>query len=154
MKLRIKGNEVYSVGPGGEVRLVCTLDSLCERAEVSHRGSSLRIVGFSDWRVQDIGGLIRFLESQERPDLSLHAGDDIGRFRPPYGNLFEELAGLSRYGLYAVAGNDDAPSARELISGIMFIQCIPARSSWGNLPLLAWKLPPLFANDDQRRNKG
>lgn len=141
MKLRIKGNEVYSVGSGGEVCLVYKLDSLRECAEVSHRGSSLRIVGFSDWRVQDIRGLIRYLETQERPALILYAGDDIGRFRPPYENLFEQLAGLSRYGLCAVAGNDDAPSARELISAITFIQCIRARSSWGNLRLLVWKVP-------------
>lgn len=47
----------------------------------------------------------------------MYAGDDIRRFRPPRENLFEELASLSRYGLCAVAGNDDAPPAREFISG-------------------------------------
>jgi Calcineurin-like phosphoesterase len=154
MKLRIKGNEVCSVGPGGEVRLVYKLDSLRECAEVSHRGSSLRIVGFSDWRVQDIGGLIQFLESQERPDSILYAGDDIGRFRPPYGNLFEELAGLSRYGLCAVAGNDDAPSAKELISGHNVYPVHSRALVLGEFAVVGVEGAPLFANDDQHRNKG
>lgn len=154
MKLRIKGYEVYSVGSGGEVRHVYRLDSLRECAEVSHRGSSLGIVGFSDWRVQDVRGLIRFLESQERPDLILYAGDDIGRFRPPYENLFEELAGLSKYGLCAVAGNDDAPSAKELISGHNVYPVHSRALVLGGFAVVGVEGAPLFANDDQHRNTG
>jgi Icc-related predicted phosphoesterase len=51
-------------------------------------------------------------------DLILYAGDDIARFRPdPKTNYFEQLARLTKYGLCAVAGNDDVPKHRELIKG-------------------------------------
>lgn len=154
MKIRIKGNGIYSVGSAGEVRLVYELDSLRECIEVSHRGSSLIVVGFSDWRVQDIRGLIRFLETQERPDLILYAGDDIRRFRPPGENLFEELAGLSRYGLCGVAGNDDTPSTRELISGETVYPVHSRALVLGEFAVVGVEGAPLFANDDQHRNKG
>ena len=154
MKLRIKGNEVYSVGSGGEVRPLYKLDSLRECVKASHRGSSLRIVGFSDWRVQDIRGLIRFLETQKKPDLILYAGDDIGRFRPQGENLLEELAGLSRYGLCAVAGNDDAPATRELITGRNVYPVHSRALVLGEFAVVGVEGAPLFPNDDQHRNKG
>jgi len=83
-----------------------------------HSGS-LRLVAFSDYRVQDIGLLIEELSTlQPRPDLILYAGDDIGRFQSASGeNLFEVIASRSRHGLCAVPGNDDKPSVRELIRG-------------------------------------
>jgi len=136
------------------VRLLYKLDSLRECAKVSHRGSSLRIVGFSDWRVQGIRGLIRFLETQKKPDLILYAGDDIGRFRPQCENLFEELAGLSRYGLCAVAGNDDAPATRELITGQNVYPVHSRALVLGEFAVVGVEGAPLFANDDQHRNKG
>jgi Icc-related predicted phosphoesterase/uncharacterized protein YprB with RNaseH-like and TPR domain len=78
----------------------------------------LRLVAFSDYRAQDVEILIRELSKiQPQPDLILYAGDDIARFRPPGGNLFETIASHARYGLCAVAGNDDLPSASGLISG-------------------------------------
>ncbi len=84
----------------------------------SHSGV-LRIVAFSDWRVGDIdllGGAVERL--QPPPDLILYGGDDISRFRPSDGrNLFERLAVCARFGLCAVAGNDELPVARRLISG-------------------------------------
>lgn len=79
----------------------------------------LRLVAFSDYRVQDIDLLIEELSKlQPRPDLILYAGDDVVRFRPSRGkNLLEAIASRARYGLCAVAGNDDEPSVRELICG-------------------------------------
>jgi Icc-related predicted phosphoesterase len=65
-----------------------------------------------DWLVRwvrDFGGPL---------DLILYAGDDIARFRPDAKtNYFEQLAALTRYGLCAVAGNDDDPTQRALITG-------------------------------------
>lgn len=79
----------------------------------------LRLVAFSDYRVQDIELLIDELsELAPPPDVVLYAGDDIKRFRPPHRkNLFGMLACRARYGLCAVAGNDDELSVRKLISG-------------------------------------
>lgn len=79
----------------------------------------LRLVAFSDYRVQDIELLIEELSKlQPTPDLILYAGDDITRFLPSgERNLFEVLASSARYGLCAVAGNDDRPSVRQLICG-------------------------------------
>ncbi len=78
----------------------------------------LRLVAFSDYRSQDVEILIKELSKiQPQPDLILYAGDDIARFRPPGKNLFEAIASYARYGLCAIAGNDDLPSSRSLISG-------------------------------------
>jgi len=43
-----------------------------ERLDGPYRGMNLRIVAFSDWRVQEIGALIRFLHSQKKPDLIVY----------------------------------------------------------------------------------
>jgi Icc-related predicted phosphoesterase len=89
------------------------------------------LVALSDYRVQDIELLIEELSKvQPRPDLILYAGDDIERFRPPGGkNLFELIASHARYGLCAIAGNDDDPSVRGLISGrsVSNVHLSPAR---------------------------
>ena len=50
---------------------------------------------------------IEKLRDWPKPDLILYGGDGIARFRPGERNLFEEIAALSKYGLCAVAGNDD-----------------------------------------------
>src|ERR1700722_5007699 len=86
-------------------------------SKVPHRGHSLRLIGFSDFRVQNLDSLVRFLKSQDKPDLILYGGDDIKRFREGGTNFFERLADISRYGLCAIAGNDDPPDARSLITG-------------------------------------
>jgi hypothetical protein len=93
------------------------LDTLRQVAEVPHRGRTLRVVAFSDWRVQDIKKLVRFISDGPRPDLILYAGDDLRRFRLSKKNLFADLATLSTYGLRAVAGNDDLAESRKLITG-------------------------------------
>ena len=41
----------------------------------------MRVVAFSDWRLQDIDDVIRFIEDLlPEPDVILYAGDDVGRF--------------------------------------------------------------------------
>ncbi|MGA2905650.1 MAG: metallophosphoesterase, partial [Candidatus Korobacteraceae bacterium] len=67
----------------------------------------LRIVAFSDYRVQDISLLLDFLKKLEpKPHLILYGGDDVERFRVGKRNLFEELASFSAHGLCGVLGND------------------------------------------------
>lgn len=115
-KLILEGRNFVLVDENGEKRLL-PYRLLDTTVEVPHRGGSLRILAFSDYRVQDISALIRFVKSQERPDLIVYAGDDVGRFRQGGKNHFQRLAALSKYGLCAVAGNDDAPEIRKLIAG-------------------------------------
>ena len=97
--------------------------------------TKLRIVAFSDYRIQDIDLLIIFIRKmQEKPDIVLYAGDDIERFveheqirsteHPGMikrgkiiRNRFEEIASLSKLGLCAVIGNDDSQRVREFIHG-------------------------------------
>lgn len=99
--------------------------------ELGAHSGPLRLVAFSDYRVQDIELLIEKLSKlQPRPDLILYAGDDIERFRPAGGkNLFEAIASHARYGLCAIAGNDDEPSVRRLVSGksVLNVHLFPAR---------------------------
>ena len=87
--------------------------------ELGAHSGPLRLVAFSDYRVQDVELVIEELSKIDpRPDLILYAGDDIDRFRPLGGkNLFEAIARHARYGLCAVAGNDDKPAIRRLICG-------------------------------------
>lgn len=97
--------------------------------------SNLRIVAFSDYRVQDFDLLMDFLRKMEqKPDLILYGGDDISRFvefeyirsdlhpnvvkrGKMIRNRFEEIASLSKFGLCAVIGNDDLHSVRNYIRG-------------------------------------
>lgn len=74
----------------------------------------LRIVAFSDYRVQDHALLLQFVRAiQPSPNLILYAGDDVERFHTESQNFFEELAALSTHGLCAVVGNDALPGARD-----------------------------------------
>jgi len=85
---------------------------------IHKRPHSLRILAFSDCRVQDIGTIIQWVQRQDLFDLIVYAGDDISRFVPDSStNYFEQLARISRYGLAAVIGNDDGPQVRKLIRG-------------------------------------
>lgn len=86
---------------------------------VAKSTKALRIVAFSDCRVQDLEAIAWWIDSgSEKPDLIIYAGDDVGRFVPdPETNYFERIASLSRYGLVAVTGNDDLPEQRSLIRG-------------------------------------
>jgi len=79
----------------------------------------LSILAVSDIRSQPLDDLFHHLaELTSQPDLIVYAGDDVARFQPPGGpNHFEALASSSRYGLVAVAGNDDGPNAWRFIHG-------------------------------------
>lgn len=85
-----------------------------------HSGN-LRLIAFSDYRVQDIQLLAEEIAKlSPPPDVILYGGDDICRFRPSEDeNLFERLAACSRYGLFGVIGNDDEPGVARLVSGKM-----------------------------------
>jgi uncharacterized protein YprB with RNaseH-like and TPR domain len=73
----------------------------------------LRILAFSDYRVQDISLLLEFVKNlRPGPDLILYAGDDIERFRADGENFFESLAGCATHGLCAVVGNDAEAEGR------------------------------------------
>jgi Icc-related predicted phosphoesterase/uncharacterized protein YprB with RNaseH-like and TPR domain len=69
----------------------------------------MRLLCFSDWRVQPINDIYRFLDTLDpKPDYILYAGDDIGRFQQDGVNHFSELANYSiQHCVIAVAGNDD-----------------------------------------------
>ena len=97
MKLVINGKELRRLEQVGEP---------CEKPWDSE---SLRLVVFSDYRVQDISLLLDFVKSlQPAPQLLLYAGDDVERFQEDSRNFFEELAATATHGLCAVIGNDSA----------------------------------------------
>lgn len=83
------------------------------------RPAELSILAVSDIRSQPLDDLFHHLaQLTSKPDLIVYAGDDVARFQPAGGpNYFEALASRSRYGLVAVAGNDDGPDAWRFIHG-------------------------------------
>lgn len=86
---------------------------------VAGSAQSLRVVAFSDCRVQDLDEIVSWIAGHpEKPDLIIYAGDDVERFVPdPKTNYFEQLAAFSTHGIVAVVGNDDRPDYRDLIRG-------------------------------------
>jgi len=86
-----------------------TLEQVGEPCRKPLDSESLRLVVFSDYRVQDISLLLEFVKNlQPAPQLLLYAGDDVERFQDGKRNLFEELAATATHGLCAVIGNDSA----------------------------------------------
>jgi Icc-related predicted phosphoesterase len=82
----------------------------------------MRILTFSDWRVQELDLPFRILERLDQPvDLILYAGDDINRFVDDGENVFSQLAAETRLGkVLAVRGNDDFP-----VSGTILEDAFP-----------------------------
>ena len=79
---------------------------------------SLTILAFSDWRVQDIDELIELVKMlDEKLDVIIYAGDDVRRFAQNGKNKFEELAKYSKYGVFAVIGNDCVQKAKSILIG-------------------------------------
>jgi hypothetical protein len=115
-RITFRGQQFFLIEEGGQEH-VLPFQPVKKIAEVSHFGDSLRLIAFSDFRVQKVESLLRFLQSQDPPDLILDGGDDIRRLHESGTNFFERLADLSRYGLCAIAGNDDPPDVRDLITG-------------------------------------
>jgi len=88
-------------------RQLKTLESVGLPNRKSWDSDSLRIVAFSDYRVQDIAVLLDFLRGlQPPPHLLLYAGDDVERFRNGSQNCFAQLAAIATHGLCAIIGND------------------------------------------------
>lgn len=125
----------------------------CRPVKLGSHSGSLRLVAFSDYRVQDIDLLIEeLLKLQPRADLILYGGDDIRRFRPSAEkNLFEGIARCSRYGLCAVIGNDD-PEIK-LLSGnrVINVHIAPAiLGDWAVLGVEGAPSPPGFVLHSER----
>jgi len=79
-----------------------------KRVSPDDSADSIRILAFSDWRVQDIGDVFRFAQSIEPVDFILYGGDDLGRFEEEGFNYFSELASHTKSNqVLAVIGNDD-----------------------------------------------
>ncbi|MFX0203527.1 MAG: ribonuclease H-like domain-containing protein, partial [Candidatus Hodarchaeota archaeon] len=71
----------------------------------------IRILAFSDWRVQRIEDVFHIIDKIEPVDLIIYAGDDLGRFKTVNENYFSLLSRFSKSGyLVAVLGNDDSYS--------------------------------------------
>ncbi len=79
----------------------------------------MRILAFSDWRVQNVDDVFTFLNSLEKPvDVILYGGDDVSRFKVGNTNYFTRLASHTvGKKVLAVMGNDDYPSTRSVIQG-------------------------------------
>lgn len=80
--------------------------------------SSIRVLAFSDWRVQEINDVFQFIGGIEPVDLVLYAGDDIGRFEEEGLNFFSELSKYTKSNqVLAVAGNDDLYLQKRVLRG-------------------------------------
>lgn len=89
--------------------------------ELGEHAGPLCLVAFSDWHVQDISLLAEEIAKfPVKPDVVLYGGDDTSRFREQGKNLFEDLARCSKYGICAVAGNDDVPGHQNITGCSVF----------------------------------
>jgi len=77
----------------------------------------MKIVAFSDWRVQKISDVFNFVQDLEDPvDFILYGGDDIGRFNEEGVNYFTELSEYTKQKkVLVVIGNDDFPIIKEVL---------------------------------------
>jgi Icc-related predicted phosphoesterase len=103
--LRIRGSEVLRVDER-DIKWPSNLGLLSAHSTLNRRPKMLRVIACSDYRTQDIRKLIGHVASR-KPDLVLYSGDDLERFHCVGENLLEKLASHAKYGLCAVAGNDD-----------------------------------------------
>jgi Icc-related predicted phosphoesterase/uncharacterized protein YprB with RNaseH-like and TPR domain len=79
----------------------------------------MRLLAFSDWRVQEISDVLDFARNLKKPvDFILYAGDDVERFSEGQNNYFEELSAYARQKkVLGVIGNDDLPYAKRVLAG-------------------------------------
>jgi len=108
----------------------------------------LRLLAFSDYRVQDHSLLLAFTKTlQPQPDLILYAGDDVERFHTASINFLEELARGSRLGLCAVIGND-APNHPDGTTRVRLLdEVMRARSHIRGVNVLDVHETPLVIGD-------
>lgn len=79
-----------------------------EPQQIKCDSKPIKLLAFSDWRIQNIDDVILFLKQTEPFDLLVYAGDDIGRFQNFEENLFTLLASYTKTKFaLAVLGNDD-----------------------------------------------
>ena len=78
----------------------------------------LRLIAFSDWRVQRISDVFNFIKDLDEPvDFILYGGDDVDRFEEEGVNYFTELSEYARQKkCLAVIGNDDLPILKRVLS--------------------------------------
>lgn len=80
----------------------------------------MRLLAFSDWRVQDISDVFTFLENCGDPvDLILYGGDDVRRFEEEGVNHFTRLSEYAngRAVLGVLGNDDDSAQARRVLRG-------------------------------------
>ena len=52
-----------------------------KKIQLTQKRDTLRILAFSDWRIQKINDVFLFVQKIEPVDLIIYAGDDICRFQ-------------------------------------------------------------------------
>ncbi|MEE8570719.1 MAG: TM0106 family RecB-like putative nuclease [Candidatus Bathyarchaeia archaeon] len=78
----------------------------------------MKILAFSDWRIQKISDIFEFLVNVgESIDFILYAGDDIGRFEDEGHNYFSEMSNYTNQNqVLAIIGNDDSPNVKNVLT--------------------------------------
>ena len=72
---------------------------------------------FSDWRIHDVESPLMAAQ-KIKPDLIIYAGDDVARFGPEQNNgqnVFSEMARHSKYGVFAIIGNDCSKADKKIL---------------------------------------
>jgi Icc-related predicted phosphoesterase len=75
--------------------------------------NSIRIIAFSDWRVQDYEDLLKLIERIPDCDIILYGGDDLDRLIDARDVVKQIAERTSAERLLFVAGNDDTPEDRQ-----------------------------------------
>lgn len=80
--------------------------------------NSLRLLVFSDWRVQDLEHIRRCVDQRDDIDLIVYGGDDLDRIiaRPDILSYITSKCSGGRF--LFVAGNDDTPELRSKLSSL------------------------------------
>lgn len=84
------------------------------------RKGTVRILAFSDWRVQDYEDLLQFIKKVPTCDLIVYAGDDLDRLIASQDAVRHAVEMTTAGRLLFVAGNDDVPEDRELLGDLPF----------------------------------
>jgi len=78
------------------------------KLERKYESENIRILAFSDWRVQELRDISKFVGTIDPVDIIVYAGDDLNRFQV---DEFNYLSYLSQYTnceyVLSVLGNDD-----------------------------------------------
>ena len=79
----------------------------------------MRILAFSDWRIQKIDDIFKYVQSLDpQPDVILYAGDDVHRFEDGDTNYFTDLAEYTvAKKVLGVVGNDDTTEVKSILQG-------------------------------------